>query len=324
MGLVYALADNTWPTSERYTGMICVKARERLTQTHLERAAIAEGIRHPSLVPGNRAKLLSLALQHRWGIRGLVNEIPMVPRWAINATAYESGRSWRFMPNRMGDYELQYVIDPPILLADALAASAAYPFYIGPLKVRTADYDWHRYVEGSRSEMEPHVQTYDTLHLWDGGIYDNVGVEPLFKIRGDRFRDEYNFLIVSDASGPFGNQQPSWLHTRALRLLGIAREQVRSLRARTLVDHFDRHPGTGIYLQIGKTRVAILKGATAAGGANVSGDEHDLSKADVAAVAAMRTRLHRLTETAFDLAYRHGWEVAHYTLAAYRPDLRVR
>ncbi len=125
---------------------------------------VAEGVRHPSLVLNNRARLLSLALQRHWGIRGLVRDLPMVPRWAINATAYESGRSWRFMPHRMGDYELNYVLNPPIPVADALAASAGFPLGIGPLALQTRDYQWQKFTNGSQTERDCVLDVGNGLH----------------------------------------------------------------------------------------------------------------------------------------------------------------
>lgn len=321
VGLVYALSGGAWPTSAHYMDVVYPRARQRLTGTNLEIAMVAEGVRHPSLVLDNRARLLSLALQRHWGIRGLVRDLSMVPRWAINATAYESGRSWRFMPHRMGDYELNYVLNPPIPLADALAASAGFPLGIGPLALQTQDYQWHKFTDGSQTEMEPYIPTHDTIHLWDGGIYDNLGVEPLFKMRGRRFRDEYNVLIVSDASGPFDQEQRSFLHRRALRLLGIAREQVRSLRERSLVDHFESHPNTGVYLQIGNTGQDILKGAKVAEGTVTPVGGEPLSATDARVAARLKTRLRRFSTADFDVTYGHGSEVAHYTLAAYCPAL---
>ena len=51
-------------------------------------------------------------MQHCWGMTGVLKDIPTEPRWIINATTYESGKNWRFMPQRMGDYRLGYVLEP--------------------------------------------------------------------------------------------------------------------------------------------------------------------------------------------------------------------
>ena len=56
----------------------------------------------------------------------------------LNATTFESGKNWRFIPQRrMGDYIVNYVEKPSIPLTDAMVASAAYPGLIGPLVLRT-------------------------------------------------------------------------------------------------------------------------------------------------------------------------------------------
>jgi len=98
------------------------------------------------------------------------------------------------------------------------------------------------------------------IHLWNGGVYDNLGVEALFKPSGKKFRDEYDFLIVSDASKGTKVEKPSLLHRRALRLVNIATDQVRSLRARSIVNHFIEQPNSGVYLKIGNT-ARIYSGA---------------------------------------------------------------
>jgi hypothetical protein len=39
----------------------------------------------------------------------------------------------------------------------------------------------------------------DAYTLWDGGVYDNLGLEALYKI-GEGLDGEIDFLIVSNAS----------------------------------------------------------------------------------------------------------------------------
>lgn len=71
--------------------------------------------------------------------------------------------------------------------------------------------------------------------LGDGGVYDNLGVESLFK-PGGGFRDGFDFLVVSDASAPLSldigrvkRVLMPW--RRTLRLVDVATEQVQGQRA---------------------------------------------------------------------------------------------
>ena len=98
-------------------------------------------------------------------------------------------------------------------------------------------------------------------------------------------------------------------------------DQVRSLRARTLINHFETHKNSGVYFKIGNTGRKILE---AAGIDNESIDElteNSLSLKDVKSAANFKTTLRKLTDIEYDLLYRHGWEVANFTLYARCPDI---
>lgn len=65
-----------------------------------------------------------------------------------------------------------------VFAAGALAASAAVPGLIGPLVVRSSRYRWSQWERQQWQSVRPQ---YARLHLWDGGVYDNLGIEPLYK-----------------------------------------------------------------------------------------------------------------------------------------------
>ena len=244
-----------------------------------------------------------------------MQHVPETPRWIVNATCYETGRNWRFTKPRMGDYITNYVLEPETLIADAVAASAAVPGAIGPLTIRSRDYEWHRYEDGQIVQAPTPAKRYA---LWDGGIYDNLGVEPLFK-PGGGFRDGFDFLVVSDASAPlaldpFSPKRKLIPWRRTLRLVDIATEQVRGLRARALIAEFQRSPNAGVYLRIGNAVREIFEAV----GQEVPRNDC-LSDEDVRAAARFKTTLRRLTSTEFDLLLQHGFEVANATLATRQP-----
>ena len=156
------------------------------------------------------------------------------------------------------------------------------------------------------------------LHLWDGGVYDNPGVEDLYK-PGGGLRDEFNFLVVSDASAGLTLQR-SIFYQRPFRLVDIATDQVRSLRARSVVDHFRREPGSGVYLKIGGTARYILEQGGVPEAEAEPAVRACLGEEDARAAAAEGTHLGRLEEPVFERLCRHGWEVADCTLRSRRPD----
>jgi len=212
IGLVYGLSGNHWPDSTTYLSAIVPAARARLTTTSVQRAATIKTVRRPWLLVQGRAKVIADVLQREWGMVGPLKDVPREPRWVINATTYETGKNWRFMPQRMGDYVVGYVTEPDIPLADAVAASAAFPGLIGPLVLDTREFTWNRYTSGQLVPVDQ--PRLPKLHLWDGGVYDNLGVEALFKPgRTDGvYRDDYTFLIVSDASGTCATPKSASFH----------------------------------------------------------------------------------------------------------------
>lgn len=320
VGLLYALNGMRWPTSERYLTDALPAARRLLTERDLQCEAIRRALVAPHLLIRGRANAISACIERDWGITGLLKDLSTTPRWIINATTYESGKNWQFMPQRMGDHVLKYVRDPAIPVADAVAASAGFPVLIGPLLLDARAYEWWRYIPGSTREMERTERKVDRIRLWDGGVYDNLGVEPLFKPNGRGLRDDFNFLIVSDASGVLEFKPPTWGVPRILRPTNIAMDQVRSLRARILVDHFSRHPGSGVYLHIGRSARYLLEEAGMPPEQVAAAVPRCLDDEEVKLAAGFRTTLRRLAPAEFERLRRHGWEVADCTLTARCPD----
>ena len=320
-GLIYSIAGNKWPTSDFYLDKCLVQTRHYLTKRDIRHRALLSGGSRPIDLIQRRAKLISKSMQECWRISGSLNDIPPNPRWILNATTYESGKNWRFIPQRrMGDYIVNYVEKPSIPLTDAMVASAAYPSLIGPLVLQTKKFSWFKFEGQKQITTQP---LFRKLHLWDGGVYDNLGVEALFKIQAKHeYQDDYNFLIVSDASNAIETRKHSiWCWKRAYRLMTAAIDQVRSLRARALISHFETHNNSGVYFKIGNTGRKILEAVEINNELIDKLTKNSLSLKGVKSAGNFKTTLRKLTDAEYDLLYRHGWEVANFTLQARCPDL---
>ena len=311
VGLILCQNGHRWPGSEEFLDAVLPSVRARLTTATLQWSYLWRSVVLPWRLARGRAHVLAKQLEAQWKIRGTMQDVPETPRWIVNATCYETGRNWRFTRRRMGDYVTHYVMDPATPIAEAIAASAAVPGLIGPLAIRSEEHDWHRYENGQPIPSSTPVKRYA---LWDGGVYDNLGVESMFK-PGGGFRDGFDFLLVSDASaqlsldsGMLKRVLMPW--RRALRLVDVATDQVRGLRARTLIAEFQRRPDAGVYVRLGNT----VEGVYRAVGGNVPAGEK-LGQDDVARAAGFKTTLRRLSREEFDLLMRHGFEVANATLA---------
>ena len=310
-GLILCRNGHRWPTSDEFLESVLPQVSKCLTTATLQWSYVWRVFAVPWRLAQGRAWVLARQLEAQWGIGGSLQELPSVPRWIINATCYETGKNWRFSQPRMGDYLSHYVLEPEVPIADAIAASAAVPGLIGPLVISSDRYDWHRYQGGQLVPTSTPARRYE---LWDGGVYDNLGLEPLFKPNGG-FRDGFDLLVVSDASARL-ELAPRTLSRmlrpahRVLRLVDIASDQVRGLRSRAAVAEFARIEATGVYFRMGNTVEQIY---SAVGRAAPPGSH--LGAGDVSRAGTFPTTLRRLSQPEFNRIHRHGFEVADATLA---------
>ena len=329
VGLIYALNDFQWPSSADYLDRIVKKAHHILITQNLQNALIWRGLRSPLKIFETRADDLSALLRSRWGITVPLRNLPEQPRWMINATCYETGKNWRFERFRMGDYAFGYTDPTDIFLSDALAASAGFPILIGPLILQSSNYSWYRYKDletdiktltsparHTNRQRESVVPDYRFIHLWDGGVYDNHGLEGVHDfIKG--WHEEIEFFIVSDGAGRARPERYSLGYKALFRMVtGIMMDQIRSLRSRAILERILNHGDRGVFLQLGNTRAEILGNAGKVGTVDtLSGNW--LNKEEVKLAAEFPTTIKRLTQDEFERLFRHGFEVANDTLYAY-------
>ncbi len=157
-----------------------------------------------------------------------LQDLPDRPRFVINAANVQSGALWRFMKPYMRDYRVGEVKNPTVLLATAVAASTAFPPFLSPLKLELDDSD---FTPNSGADLQYEPFTTD-IYLSDGGVYDNLGLETVWK--------RYETVLVSDGGGkmaPEAEPKLDWArHT--YRTLSLIDNQVRSLRKRQAIDSF--------------------------------------------------------------------------------------
>ena len=133
--------------------------------------------------------------EHLFGEATLLS-LPTTPRFIINATNVQTGALWRFSGEFMGDWRLGRVLKrehlSTVRLADAVAASSAFPPVLSPFKLQLR----HEMFEASEAPANGSLQrkpfTTEVV-LSDGGVYDNLGLETVWK--------RYKTVLVSDAGG---------------------------------------------------------------------------------------------------------------------------
>ena len=211
IALVFEKSGKKWPTATDYLEKTLPQAFAVLTTTDIQRQLLIQTFTRLWQLLAGRAHVLGSLLEKYWGVTSNVSDMPLHPRWTINATCYQTGKNFRFSAERMGDYVTQYVLNPIFPLSDAVAASAGFPVGIGPLKIRTRKYVWQTH-DGKKT-VKP---LYCSYHLWDGGVYENLGLEVLYKIGADKktgrkLRDDVDFCLVSDASAPLAELPRPWI-----------------------------------------------------------------------------------------------------------------
>lgn len=146
------------------------------------------------------------------------------PEFVFAATNLGTGALWYYSKERVGDYVSGYFIARGVALATAVAASSAFPPFLSPVVVH------HR--EFSRAEA---AQAW--VRLSDGGVYDNLGLQPLEDLKGVQGID---VVLASDGGQPFKvkSRPPRDWFFGTIHVLKVVDLQVRKLRRRDLHGDF--------------------------------------------------------------------------------------
>jgi len=185
--------------------------------------------------------------KHLFGHRTL-QDLPDHPDFVFDATNQQSGVLWRFTKRYMADYRVGLIEHPRVELAVAVAASSAFPPVLSPVRLKLKDSD---FVPHSGKDLQRPPFTTDVF-LDDGGIYDNLGLEPVWK--------SYDTILVSDGGQPFSpDEEPdSDKLGQTLRVLNVIQSQVHALRTRSLVGDYKDGKRKGAYWGIA-TKIASYK-----------------------------------------------------------------
>ena len=262
-GLIFSESGMRWPSSLEFKDTIYVSLRSKLCSRSLQWGAARQLLR-----PRNvrfllaRANLLATALREEWGVRASLSDVPTRPEWSINGTTAETGRRFRFKRESLGEYSLGYAEPGNYGLASAMAVSAAFPGGFGPLRLRTADFDWKRRGWGDPvTAAKPTSLNWPWLHLYDGGVYDNLGLEPFFDAGRCAPKGAGSVIVCSDAGAPLedGFSASSTNPLRLKRVADIMSEQSRALRVRAFHHYICQEPHRAAYIYIAERNSSIAE-----------------------------------------------------------------
>ena len=220
--------------SQEFARLVVIPIR-KMAGTTIDAGSVIIGALTPGTTIGDR-----IIKAYRSNLFGnlTLQDIPDKPKFIIGATNVQTGSLFRFSKAYLSDYRIGRVLAPRTGVAEAVAASSAFPPILSPARLELKHTDWTDLETGGCG-----VTPFTTkIVLTDAGVYDNLGIEPVWK-RCKR-------VLVSDAGGRY--QPEADPHSdplrHALRVQATTDNQVRSLRKRQVVgafvDHSDAHTGT--------------------------------------------------------------------------------
>jgi len=198
------------------------------------------------LLPGAtiNTRLAAAYRRHLFGTATLQN-LPRDeegPRFVVNATNLQSGVLWRFSRPYMADYRVGCVNEPTVTLADAVAASSAFPPILAPARMRFGE---GQYVPDSGEDLQTRPFTTRPT-LADGGVYDNLGLETAWKTCKTVLVSDGGGAMEPDGGrlGPFkGYRWRDWA-TQMIRVTNVIDNQVRSLRKQQTIEGYGAPEGS--------------------------------------------------------------------------------
>jgi NTE family protein len=215
------------------------------------------------------------------------------PRVYFNTTNLATGNLFFFvagggLAEEMGEHELGVAPASSFPISRAVAASSAFPPVFPPLRLD--------------SDVYPHASAVEYVTLADGGVYDNMGVNPLLR----QTRANLDYLIVSDGGKPFAiDDRPTESGAMVLRVsLDIMMEQIRGLEFDRIQHHHLANKGPKpLWFSIDSV-------------------EGELQPGDAAFASAVGTNLKRLTAAEMDVLARHGGALLTARIDRYAPELK--
>ncbi|MGK2962125.1 MAG: patatin-like phospholipase family protein [Gemmatimonadaceae bacterium] len=192
------------------------------------------------LLPGSVSDRIANAYDKHLYHGAKLDEIPRAPRFIINATNVQTGVLCRFSRGEMRDYRVGRFLMPDLPLSRAVAASSSFPPVLSPTVIKPGRPP-EEPADGEDLRRAPFTTK---LVLSDGGVYDNLGLETVWK--------NCATVLVSDAGGelqPEGKPASDWAR-HSYRILNVIDNQVRSLRKRQVVGSLELRERKGAFWSI--------------------------------------------------------------------------
>lgn len=224
-----------------------------------------------------------------------LQDLSDTPRFTFMATNLQTGSGWRFSKGYAADYRVGIIEKPDLALSRVVAASSAFPPLLSPV---TIDFTGQRVKATVGADLHRPPYTEHAV-LTDGGVYDNLGLERVWK----RCRT----ILVSDAGKTIpdvGRPGGRWVG-QTYRTLSIIQQQVQNSRQRILFGMANLGQRNVVYWDIGTAPEQY-------------GIEYplELSRDEARHAADMRTRLNQFSKSEQQLLIKAGYAGADASLKA--------
>ena len=206
------------------------------------------------------------------------------PRFVFCATDMVFDVNWEASRERVGDFQAGYNAPPKPLwtLARSVAASSCFPpifppamTYLSPSEMKKGAY--------RGTDRDKKIRQ---LRLTDGGVYDNLGIEPVSHDKN---------LLVSDGGGTMEFSLVSLPWSRLARYPALLQNAIGKLRKTSLMRDITSGVKNGTYWGI--------SAGSDLGGIFPTEDQ-------AARIAAIRTDMNRFTRAEFAILENHGYLAA--------------
>lgn len=231
-----------------------------------------------------------------------LTDLPNSPRFVFCSTDMSFGVNWIFEREITGSYQAGHCAPPPSswTIGRAVAASSCFPPVFNPMPVNVDP----SLLTGGRYPAGPQRDALiKNLQLTDGGVYDNLGLEPVWK--------DHAVVLVSDGGALFDVDAEEKLIWKLKRYVGIIENQAGALRKRWFISQCKTGQLIGTYWGIGSARSSYDQK-----------DQTGYSKAlatDV--IAGIRTDFDRFSDAEAAVLQNHGYFMADKAVQTHVPHV---
>jgi NTE family protein len=237
----------------------------------------------------------------------MLQSIPRgAPGFIFYGTNLQTGSSVRIGKSELYDYKIGSYPKPDISIAQAVGISSAFPPMLSPVTMKLNVEQWKKSTLAGISEHFDNVQLRKKVLLADGGLYDNLGLEAVWKSR------KYSHVLCCDAGAPFKvhhKQKSNW-YGQLMRMTSIMTDQQRALRKKIFIERITDEKFKGTYIGI-STKI----------GAHKLEDSMTSDSATSAALQNLRSRLAAFNKTEQGHLINWGYALTDTAIRKRTPEL---